>query len=800
MWFLEWLLDLDQIRPGSDTPLSIQWQLPYEPYLLFALALCLASLVILISRREQATPWQRVILATLRGGMLALLVAVLCRPVLVLQRERVDPSRTILLIDSSHSMARQESYADPDLAEEIVLGSGVEDSTALEDHSRLELVRRALLKDDAAPLRGLLANNELQLMTFSSSLTSWALGSAQDDLALIQESLTAITAKGTSTNMAEGLADSLRQRSAGQLAAIVLASDGQSTVPIDPSAIINLAKANQIPILPLRIGSPLAPADASIQSLVAEQNVFLNDLAAIRCQLSFTTSQGPVEATVRLIDSTRNSTVDSRTIQLEDGTSTQEIEFRLKPSRKGRVTYRAEIDPLPGETDLANNVNSIEIMVVDNKLRVLYVEGYPRYEYRYLKNALLREETIQSSCLLLGADADFAQEGTFPIRRFPETRDELYRYDVVIFGDVDPTGDWLSPAQATMLVEFVSDHGGGFCLVAGERFAPHRFRGTPLEKLIPVRIDPDFGGRSDLILPDTFAPVLTAEASHARCFRFDHDPQVSRQLFETLPGIYWVANTLGPRPGAESLLEHPTKKNANGPTPVMVAGRYGAGKVFFCGTDDLWRWRRHTGEFLYDIFWVQLTRMLMPAADTGQDQRIRIATDRRKYAFGERVEVTVEIDDPDILAGLDTELNLIMSDAYGAPIREFAAFRVAPESKLFEAGVFPADAGSFTLRCEEVSPRAGDRPATTLIQIEDANLESQKPEADHSILERLAEGTGGRVVALNELTKVLSAIPDRSIRIPDDITEPLWDSKLTLLLFLSLITTEWILRKVFGMV
>ena len=108
-----------------------------------------------------------------------------------------------------------------------------------------------------------------------------------------------------------------------------------------------------------------------------------------------------------------------------------------------------------------------------------------KHEYRYLKNALLREKTMDLSVLLTDADEQFVQEGTDPIRRFPETPEELNRYDVVFFGDVDPRGRWLSTSQMNMLLDFIGNEGGGFALIAGERARAATVRGHAAREARP---------------------------------------------------------------------------------------------------------------------------------------------------------------------------------------------------------------------------------------------------------------------------------------------------------------------------
>lgn len=797
---LEWLLDLDRIRVGRDAPLALKWNPPFEAYQLFVACLVLAAAVLLICKSESAKRWQQVVLGILRAGLLALVLALLCRPVLVLQRERIEPSRVALLVDVSQSMARREVYRDADLARALAAGAELGDTDDLRRHSRLELAVGALTADQAAPLRAILKNNHLNILVFADRLRPWATLTDPSDLPGLVASLDALQPDGAATDLPGALIETIHRYGDGRLAAIVLASDAQSNVPGNISAALSAAKARQVPIIALRIGSPNPPRNVAVGPVLAEDNVFRDDLAAIRCRITTSGLDQPIGIHVRLFDERLGLMIDTRRIQLGGPQPQGQVEFRVKPSRMGVIAYRVEADPIPGEDDTDDNVDRVEIHVVSEKLRLLYVDSRPRLEYRYLKNALLREDTLESSCLLLGADPDFAQEGSYPIRRFPTSRQELFRYDVVLFGDVDPTGDWLSGAQARLLVDFVGQHGGGFGLIAGEQFAPQRFAGTPLAKLIPVRIDPDFGGRYTSTLTSSFLPRMTVEGRQARCFRFDRDPQVSEQLFESLPGLYWLARTLGPKPGAEVLLEHPTLQTSSGRMPVMVLGRYGAGKTFFSASDDTWQWRRHTGEYLYDVYVVQLARMLMRSAGTGQDRRLRLSTNRKSYAYGDKVEVHLQVGDPDLLASLGPQISLVLADARGAPVARVSAERLSEMSSTYEAWFVPPKAGSYTLRCEQIAPRAGDQPASTALRVEPADLESRHPEADHPMLARIAAETGGALVDADELTAVLGNISERSVRIPDDISEPLWDSKLALILFAGLITAEWILRKSFGMI
>jgi len=256
--------------------------------------------------------------------------------------------------------------------------------------------------------------------------------------------------------------------------------------------------------------------------------------------------------------------------------------------------------------------------------------------------------------------------------------------------------------------------------------------------------------------------------------------------------------------------------------PLMVLARYGAGRVFFQATDDTWRWRRFrvgatpAGELLHDMYWVQIARMLAPARRIAQDPRFTVRTDRRSYPFGGRVRVEVEVFDSQLLGQVTDALHLVLTDVTG-PVSEqgtppraddrqagfvmtrFDAGRRSPESPIFEAALTPARPGRYMIHVEDFPPPPGERAAGASLRVDRPDVETRRPEADHETLQQIAESTGGRVFELDELESGFAEIKDRRAQIPDDIVEPLSDSKLVLLLFVLIISVEWSLRKGFGL-
>ena len=811
---IEWLLDLENIRLGRDAPLLLKWESEFAGWMLLGFALTALAWVTLTYRRERTSPGRRVALAVVRCGVIGLVVAMLCRPSLVLQRNRVESSHVAVLVDTSTSMAMRDSYTDEAVAATIARGAGLDAGADLHAHSRLELLQAAVARDEAAALVRLLEHNAIQLYTFSGELEPRSYSDSPATLTPLVEAIRSVKADGMSTDLAQAIRQVIDKAQGRRLAAVILASDGRSTQPTSLKDALDLAAGRQIPIFPLRIGSPDPVRDIEVGPVRAQDGVFVNDIMAIEVQLSFRGLSESTPVDIALVDERNGATVARQTVAIGPTPGSATVELRTKPTHGGATRYRVEATALAGETNTQNNAERVDVVVLEGGLRILYVEGYPRYEYRYLKNALVREQTMEISGLLIEADEQFIQEGTNPIRRFPDTPEELNRYDVVLFGDVDPRGGWLTTAQMNMLLDFVGNEGGGFGLIAGERASPHRYVGTPLEKLIPVFIDSAFLGRYDAPLVAGYRPRLTAEGQRSRVFRFAADRAANLTLFDSLPELYWVARTLGPKPGAAVWADHPTMRTATGAMPVVVSGRYGAGKLFFQATDDTWRWRRHNGELLHDSYWVQVARELMRDARASQDRRYVLRTDRRTYAYGEPVRIQVEFFDAQLLSEQHDTLPMTLTEfgATGDREREplgngdvpslaarFDLHRSGPQSSLFEGTWIAPHPGGFSVEAADIASGPGERSASVLIRVERPDLESRRPEADHEVLERVAAATGGRVLELDQLEGDFSTIRDRSVQIPDDVIETLWDSKLVLVLFTLMITMEWGLRKAFGL-
>jgi len=345
-------------------------------------------------------------------------------------------------------------------------------------------------------------------------------------------------------------------------------------------------------------------------------------------------------------------------------------------------------------------------------------------------------------------------------------------------------------------------------LIAGQRSAPQALRGTPLEKLLPVMIDPQYLGLPGRPQPDagpifseTYQLELTPEGRDNPVFRFEQQPEENLTTIAALPPLFWYAPTLGPKPAAEVLARHPLDRTVSGPVPLVVTGRYGAGRIYYHGTDDTWRWRRGTGEAYYDAYWLQAVRYCTENRLLTQTRAARLFADRKRYDYAEPVKVTLQLASPDLAQALPQDITGRYRSLDHKHAGQFTLTRLGPKARIFEGRFTPPAQGSYTVEADLEDPAAGPQARPQLaIQVRATSLELVHRQADHEALRQLAEQTGGEVLYLDELERLATLLPDRRVKIPDDIAEPIGDTRLVLGLMVLILAIEWSLRKWFGLI
>ncbi|MCE9589995.1 MAG: hypothetical protein K8S99_05670 [Planctomycetes bacterium] len=778
--------------------LGWRWPLPLWAWVLIILAAALAGWW--SYRRMLGPSPARVALAALRSLTLLAVAALLVGPMLVIAREQVEPDWLIMLVDRSASMGVRDMKGDTPNAPTL---------------SRADALDAALRQNAVIFTPGSTAKDRRVLWlgfdTGTYELDSPAAGTLTDGGATTRPA----APQGQATMIRTAIDQALQRAAGHPIAGIVMMTDGRGPQATDGDFVRHL-RQQAVNVFTVPLGAPGAAVDLAIAEVEAPERAFVRDAVPVTVWLDHTPADAsidPAKVRVRLIDTATKQVLDER--PATDANLREPVRLSAESAVAGPATWRVEVEmqgasaATPRELVMENNHRDQAIELIDRPLGVLYVEGYPRWEYRYLKNMLVREESIRASMMLISADRAFAQEGQLPIARLPMTAEELKPYDVIIIGDVPP--GYFTIEQMALFRDHVALRGAGLMWIGGSHDTPASYDGTPLAPLLPMRVPASVARLDPTLGQPVIKPTRVAEALGVLRLRTGRPGgDRSESLWPTeLNPLVWVQDLGELKRSAEVLATAVTGTRAS---PAVVRLRYGAGQSLYVGTDDTWRWRYGRGELYYEQFWIQLVRLLGRSRLENNDQRAAFTVSTRRADVDQPVVVELRLNDELLARRNLTQVSVSVARADAPPgaatadrlellpVAEAGGAPGAPTSAnaMFRALWKPGQAGKITLRVAE--PALADIDLSQSLEVIRPDDELRRPTPDHARLQTLAHDTGGAVVPLDHLADLATLVPNRAVRIPDDIRQPLWNSYLALITVVVLLTLEWIGRKLIRLV
>jgi hypothetical protein len=795
-WLLRRLADRLGVaapRAGEAIVPQIRFEQPWSQAVLFLIVVSSAALIIWLYRREGRAPLPfKMMLAALRIALVLLALFMLSEAVLSV--ERTGLPYFVVMLDDSASQSIVDQYAEPKTREAV---TALAKDAGQPEASRLAIAQGWLERNRAEVLRALQKQHKVKLYLLSGSARPLAEIDKPEDIAPALERLKKVEAIGTQSRLGTGVRQVLTELRGVAPTGILLLTEGQTTDGEGLAKAAEFSARKGVPLYTIGLGDPDPARDLELADLLVDDVVFVDDLVRFQAKLLSRGFAGQ-EVTIHLKQrlggtADPNATKELESIQVPapaDG-QPKRIEITHRPKETGDITYIIEIDPQERELQTENNRIERTILVSKEKLKVLLVDGEPRYEYRYLKNFLERQtETIELNVILQSADPEYAGEDKFALPTFPASKDDLFRYDVVLLGDVDPS--FLSLSQMNHLAEFVIEKGGGIIFIAGEVFNPLAYKRTPLETLLPIDLadarNPTAVGNSI----DAFRPGLTDEGRRSPIFRFGDDEVTSAQIWQNLPELYWFFEAPRKKPAAFVLAEHQTLQGTEGKLPIIAYQFVGAGKAMFNAVDDTWRWRLRVGDRYFGRFWIQTIRFLARSKLLGQKQA-EITTDRRRYQRGQPVQLHVRFPNPG-LAPPSGELFVQVERKGHGPRR--LALKAAPNARnVFEGALPQSQEGDYEIRLLPPPVLEGAIP-TASFRIEPPASEFEHVPMNEPELVRAAARSGGKFYTPIATAAFLTDLP-KSQKVPLDTDPPIpiWNTWPILALFLLLLTAEWVLRK-----
>jgi hypothetical protein len=649
------------------------------------------------------------------------------------------------------------------------------------------------------------------------------------------------------THLYDAVSDILQRKGENHPAAIFIITDGQDNgSKLTRPDIAKLCRTYDVPLFIYGVGSAQS-ASLQFKEVIVPDTLFVKDTAEIKAIWKL---KGITKGTVEIDLQMARKKPDTnewdkyepvkdkegkdliKKIKVKEGLDLRETLIfpvleppGLKPNedvdeiQRLKVTLRlADNDDFK---DVFNEFVEREVRVTNRKIKVLVIEGAPRHEFKFLQGALDpdRERRFETSYFLASADEQVTRPNIKAtpeeirkkpfIRSLPKTREEFFdaKFDVIVLGDISPEA--LGAERLVWIKEFVEKFQGGLIVVAGRQHMPIKYREISkddkkenlnlLAKLLPVEFDNKLGLEDR---PQEYRPTLTDVGQRTDMLYLAETPEESLKVWqELLPaGFYWQFPVTGMRAGASALVVNPrVKMKENQSMPVIVTHMIGNGQVLFCGTDETWRWRKDVGDKYYVRYWGQLLyQMGLPhlLGDNGKrvtftQNQAEMTQDKQSYFYVRALKKDYTArDDVEIEATLEkidekgpraeTPLKLTRVPGLdGKPVDGY--YRVLLMNK--EGGKFRVslknleEPYSFTYRVD----------APPKHELDELGLADKE-------LRDLAKDSGGKFYREEDLRRLADDVKERKVDFHIRQELVLWNP-LVMLLFIALITAEWLIRK-----
>lgn len=785
-WLERWL-GVAPAQTGEGTIWALESAWPWAPWLTVLFVIAVSAFIGWLYWRELPgrRAWMRGLLIGLRLSLIALVLLMIAQ--LVLSMKRTGLPYVALVIDESASMSISDQFADPKTREalaERLRAQGFDEVT------RLNLAKALLLANDAELLERLERGYQLRTYFLAENARPEAASPAE-----LREKIRGLAPNGESTQVGRGLRTVLNDLRGTPPAAIVLLSDGISTEGETLSDVAAYARRKGVPIYAVGLGDDQPIRDLKLSDLLVDEVVFAGDIVQFEFTLEGSGYGGQqVEITLRESDSSEPVATLNVAVQADE--QPQKIRLPYRPLEVGDFQYTLEVKPRPDEINPDNNRLSRMVSVRKEQIRVLLAQSYPNYEFRYLKNLLERDSTIELKTVLQEADPQFAEADRTALAVFPFRKEELFEFDVIIFGDVNP--GFLSSSVVEHLADFVREKGGGLVLISGPQFMPQAFAGTPLESLIPVELGSLAVLAPGAAIEQGFHVVPTELGLASPPLQLGDTPDETRAIWQNLPEQYWYLSADRLKPAARVLAEHSSQTLADGrKAPLIVLEYAGAGKVLFHAMDETWRWRYQVGDIYFARYWIQSLRYLSRSKLLGKDRSAELSVDRREYRSGESVRLRLRFLDERAAPAQDDGVTVMLERDNGEQ-RSVTLRRVSVNQGVFE-GTFPQPVEGDYHAWVTTPALPGRAPACDFL-VESPPGELAELRMDSAGLERAAKQTGGKSYTFASARALLRDLPQgRQIPLDSLPAIALWNQWPILLLFLLLLVCEWILRKRAGL-
>jgi hypothetical protein len=737
----------------------------------------------------------RIVLSLTRVAVLVLLIGVLSGPYLKIDHESERKPIVGVLFDHSQSMQLPagpfESEAEMAQAAKAIGYSAadgrleVDTRKSLNRISRAKLAQSAVEAQTASLLDPLVKKYDVRFYSFARDIAQLGVDPAHPKFPEPPNP------GGSATHLGDAIAHALDEAAGRQVAGVVVFTDGQNTGGRAPSEVAHAAAAAGAPLFAVPTGSTTRLRDVAIVDVFTTGLVSVGDTARVAVTLE---SQGFDNRPVKVELREGETRIDSKDLVLR-GSEQQQVELTFQAKKPGAHYFTVHVPPMPEEPDYlrANNTDTAYVRVSEEKLRVLYLDGLPRWDFRYLKNAVRRDHGLAGRT---AEQPDIVLEAEWRRRSpseqadaLPRTLEQLAEYHTVVIGDVSPK--LLTPQFAELLDKAVREKGVGLIVAAGPLHMPHEFDDRLLN-LLPVKLRRRAAG-VEAPVTKLFRLELAPEGAIHEAMRFYDDPGRNQNAWTHLPPYFWCAAVDRAAPAASVLVWNPSVQSNYGKLPLVAHHYAGQGRVLFVGTDETWRWRQNVGDRFFYKFWGQGIRFVA-RRDTLGAKKSWLEVRPIRAQPGEQGQIGLMAYGPDGSPRTEPAQSVRIVGPGSADLVQLAADSA---TKGRYTGKFPLSAaGEYRVTYEPGRPA---EPIEARLRVLDASEELRHPNVNRPALELLAGTSGGKVVELHDLGSIPEQLKGESKLTQMHREASLWDNWLTLALLIFIYCLDVGLRRLAGL-
>ncbi len=778
-------------QPGGGLERSFAHTWSWPPWVTLLLLMLVGAFVIRAYIQEAFTSrWLRITLIALRVVTVAIVVFMMYG--WVERHHRTELPELVIAVDASESMAMVDRYRDDRL------DTAVKKFFA-DDPSRLGQAKWLLALQQRDWLEQLQQRYRVKLVTIGDTVRE--IDSVPDEEATSVRQLQAVD---SASRLGEGIRTIIDAQRGRSTAAIVVLTDGVTTGGPTLVDAARYSRARSLPLHIVGLGSPHPPRDVRISNLLADDVAFVGDVLNFDLQLHHV-GMAKRKAVVGLQRVGESTTFSEVTIELSEDETPIPIRLSHRPTEEGDFEYEIVVTQFDDEANQDNNRLTRNIRVQNATIRVLMVQSAPSYEYRYLKSLLSRatkrgavdERAIELTTVLQEADLEFVAQDESSLNVFPVQQEELFSYDVIIFGDANPA--FFSQSVLDNLQQFVVQRGGGVIFIAGPNFLPKHYADSPLNNLLPFDPATAIVPSDPYTVNEPFRVRPTTLGIDSPTLQLGTSQDESLSLWSHLPELRWLLEVPDVNTTAMVLAEHPARQSISGqPLPVVLLQFVGSGKVIFHATDETYLWARFQGnDDVFGRYWHQTIRYLSRAKLLADRSPIEIMSDSQQYVSGDDVYLRVLFRD-ERLAPAESDGVTVLLQLEDGSQRSIGLSRSATQRGLFETTVQGLSVGKY--EAQLATPVVPQQPSTLTFAVDSLMNERSRLEMDQRGLKAATDAAKGRFYTVRDASRLLRSLPSgEQVRIESSPAEPIWNSSWLAGLFLCMLAAEWILRKRAGL-